>query len=74
MGDYECINCNEIFHKDEPAYDGHNLCELCRQEMTDEGVIDSKLFDDLYYHLLDNVELRKQLKHKEKGVSDENMG
>jgi hypothetical protein len=43
-------------------------------ELSDEGVIDSKLFDDLYYHLLDNVELRKQLKHKEKGVSDENMG
>jgi hypothetical protein len=31
-------------------------------ELADEGVIDSKLFDDLYYHLLDNVELRKLLK------------
>ena len=24
-------------------------------ELADEGVIDLKLFDDLYYHLLDNV-------------------
>ncbi len=36
MGEYECVNCNEIFHKDEPPYDEHNLCELCRKEMTDD--------------------------------------
>tara|TARA_R100000700_G_scaffold1739_4_gene4057 strand:+ start:607 stop:807 length:201 start_codon:yes stop_codon:yes gene_type:complete len=31
-------------------------------KLADEGVIDLKLFDDLYYHLLDNLELRKLLK------------
>jgi DNA-directed RNA polymerase subunit RPC12/RpoP len=36
MGEYECVNCNEIFHKDEPPYGEHNLCELCRKEMTDD--------------------------------------
>ena len=36
--------------------------QLKLMELADEGVNDLKLFDDLYYHLLDNLELRKLLK------------
>ena len=31
-------------------------------ELSDEGIVDANLFDDLYYHLLDNAKLRKLLK------------
>lgn len=31
-------------------------------ELSDEGIIDANLFDKLYYHLLDNKKLRKELK------------
>ena len=27
-------------------------------ELSDEGIVDANLFDDLYYHLLDNANLR----------------
>tara|TARA_Y100001973_G_scaffold41279_1_gene61689 strand:+ start:165 stop:365 length:201 start_codon:yes stop_codon:yes gene_type:complete len=39
-----------------------DLDMLDLMELADKGVIDLKLFDDLYYHLLDNLELRKLLK------------
>ena len=32
MGDYECTNCNETFHLDEPPYDGDEICDECREE------------------------------------------
>ncbi len=32
MGDYECVNCDETFHLDEPPYDGHEICDECREE------------------------------------------
>ena len=31
-------------------------------ELSDEGIVDANLFDDLYYHLLDNAKIRKLLK------------
>tara|TARA_B100000963_G_scaffold358776_1_gene384269 strand:- start:2059 stop:2238 length:180 start_codon:yes stop_codon:yes gene_type:complete len=31
-------------------------------ELSDEGIVDANLFDKLYYHLLDNKKLRKELK------------
>ena len=31
-------------------------------ELSDEGIVDANLFDNLYYHLLDNAKLRKLLK------------
>ena len=30
--------------------------------LSDEGIVDANLFDNLYYHLLDNAKLRKLLK------------
>ena len=33
MGDYECVNCDETFHLDEPPYDGHEICDECREEI-----------------------------------------
>ena len=35
MGDYECINCNDLFHRDEPPYDGYDLCELQKRKGDD---------------------------------------
>ena len=32
MGKYECWNCNEMFHLDEPPYDGFEYCDECRAE------------------------------------------
>jgi hypothetical protein len=31
-------------------------------ELSDESLVDANLFDNLYYHLLDNAKLRKLLK------------
>ena len=33
MGEYECVNCDETFHLDEPPYDGHEICDECREEV-----------------------------------------
>ncbi len=48
MGEYECWNCNEMFHLDEPPYDGFEYCDECRVEIEDEDsfldiVMDNKL-------------------------------
>lgn len=32
MGEYECMNCNEKFHLDEPPWDGLPMCDECREE------------------------------------------
>ena len=32
MGEYECCNCNEMFHLDEPPWDGLEMCDECREE------------------------------------------
>ena len=31
MGEYECTDCNEMFHADEPAED-RDICDECRKE------------------------------------------
>ena len=31
MGEYECINCNEMFWADEPSED-KDICDECREE------------------------------------------
>jgi hypothetical protein len=31
MGEYECINCNEMFWADEPSED-KDICDECRKE------------------------------------------
>ena len=31
MGEYECMNCNEKFHLDEPPWDGLEMCDECRE-------------------------------------------
>ena len=35
MGNYECTNCNETFHLDEPPYDGDEICDECREERSE---------------------------------------
>jgi len=35
MGEYECSNCLECFHLDEPPWDGYHLCDACREEYGD---------------------------------------
>jgi hypothetical protein len=30
MGEYECIDCNAVFHLEEPPFDGSSLCDDCR--------------------------------------------
>jgi len=32
MGEYECWDCNEKFHLEEPPYDGREICDECRYE------------------------------------------
>ena len=34
MGEYECINCNEKFHLDEPPWDGLEMCDECREDVS----------------------------------------
>ena len=36
MGEYECWDCNDKFHLEEPPYDGRAICDKCRQEYKDE--------------------------------------
>ena len=36
MGEYECWNCDEKFHLDEPPYDGREICYQCREEEKNE--------------------------------------
>jgi len=36
MGEYECWNCDEKFHLDEPPYDGREICYECREEEKNE--------------------------------------
>jgi hypothetical protein len=31
MGEYECTDCNEMFHADEPAED-RDICDECRKD------------------------------------------
>jgi hypothetical protein len=35
MGEYECINCNEMFWADEPSED-MDLCDECRKEIKEK--------------------------------------
>lgn len=37
MGEYECWNCNEMFHLDEPPYDGFEYCDECRIEINNDS-------------------------------------
>ncbi len=30
MGEYECVDCNAVFHLEEPPFDGFSLCNDCR--------------------------------------------
>jgi hypothetical protein len=30
MGEYECVDCNAVFHLEEPPFDGSSLCDDCR--------------------------------------------
>ena len=30
MGEYECVDCNAVFHLEEPPFDGSSLCNDCR--------------------------------------------
>ena len=32
MGEYECWDCDEKFHLEEPPYDGREICDECRKE------------------------------------------
>ncbi len=32
MGEYECWDCDEKFHLEEPPYDGRTICDECRKE------------------------------------------
>ena len=31
MGEYECIDCNEMYHLDEPP-EGRDVCDECKEE------------------------------------------
>ena len=33
MGEYECMNCNEKFHLEEPPWDGISECDECRGQL-----------------------------------------
>ena len=35
MGEYECIDCNEMYHLDEPP-EGYSICWDCREERKNE--------------------------------------
>ena len=32
MGEYECMSCNEMFHLEEPPWDGLEMCDECRED------------------------------------------
>ena len=32
IGEYECWDCDEKFHLEEPPYDGRAICDECRKE------------------------------------------
>lgn len=34
MGEYECIYCNQKFHLDEPPWDGLEICDECREDVS----------------------------------------
>ena len=36
MGEYECIDCNEMYHLDEPP-EGYSICWDCREERKNEA-------------------------------------
>ena len=36
MGEYECINCNKMFHLDEPP-EGYAECDECLEEDKSNG-------------------------------------
>ena len=38
MGEYECLDCNETYHLDEPPYDGYSICWDCREERKNETI------------------------------------
>ena len=36
MGEYECIDCNEIFWAEEPPHPNSCVCEECMDELANE--------------------------------------
>ena len=32
LGEYECWDCDEKFHLDEPPFDGREICDECRED------------------------------------------
>jgi len=48
MGEYECWDCNEKFHLEEPPYDGSQLCYSCRNGIGWEDLDDGEVLDVIY--------------------------
>ena len=42
MGEYECLDCNEMFWAEEPPYP-IDLCDDCKEERRKEKLNDSRM-------------------------------
>ena len=48
MGEYECWDCDEKFHLEEPPYDGREICDQCREDYKNRfRVMENDLYKDL---------------------------